>query len=96
MEIAPLSAAAYARPTASTARIEKTARDFEAMVIAQFMAPLFNSVETPGIAGGGAGEKAFGSLLQEEYANAIAERGGFGIADQIKAALIDIQSRRPG
>ncbi len=74
------------------ARIEETAKEFEALIIAQLLQPLFSSVETPGLAGGGPGQEAFESLLQEQYASAIAERGGFGIADQVKAALIDLQS----
>lgn len=74
-------------------RIEETAKEFEALVLAQFLAPLFNSVEAPGLTGGdGPGEDAYGALLQEQYAKAIADRGGFGIADQIKASLIDLQT----
>lgn len=87
---APTSASA----NAAAARIDKAAEEFEALVLAQFLAPLFSSVETPGIAGGGPGDKAFAGLLQEEYAKAIAARGGFGIADQVKASLIALQSNR--
>ena len=74
-------------------RIEETAKEFEALVLSQLLAPLFNSVEAPSLlGGGGAGEDAYGALLQEEYAKAITDRGGFGIADQIKASLIDLQA----
>lgn len=76
-------------------QIENTAKEFEALVIAQLLQPLFASVETPGLAGGGPGQDAFETLLQEQYATAISERGGFGIADQVKAALIDLQSSNP-
>lgn len=76
-------------------RLARAAQEFEALIIKELLAPLFNSVKTPGLAGGGAGEEAFASLLQDEYAKAIAARGGFGIADQVKAALIDIQAARP-
>lgn len=90
-----MDAAAVASASASqtaTARIDRAAQEFEALVIAQLLAPIFSSVETPGLAGGGPGEKAFAGLLQEQYAKSIASRGGFGIADQVKAALIDLQS----
>lgn len=70
----------------------KAATEFEALVLAQFIAPLFASVETPAIAGGGPGQDAFGAMLQEEYAKAIAARGGLGIADAVKSALIDMQA----
>lgn len=73
-------------------RAEKAARDFEAQVISQMLAPLFASVKTPGVAGGGPSEAAFASMLHEEFAKAVAARGGFGIADQVKAELIRLQS----
>ena len=77
---------------ATAAHIDQTAKEFEAMVIAQMLQPLFASVETPGLAGGGPGQEAFESMLQEQYAEAIAERGGYGIADQVKAAMIELQA----
>jgi len=83
-----------AAATQKDAHIENTAKEFEALVIAQLLQPLFASVETPGLAGGGPGQEAFENLLQERYSTAIAERGGFGIADQVKAALIDLQSQQ--
>lgn len=75
------------------ARADAAAKDFEAVFIAQLLEPLFASVETPSIAGGGKSEAFFKGLLQENYAKAFAERGGFGLADQVKAALLDIQAR---
>ncbi len=74
-------------------RAEEAAKEFEALVLAELLKPLFSSVETPGLAGGGApGSEAFEALLQQHYAAAIAERGGFGIADNLKAALIEAQA----
>ncbi|MEQ8748534.1 MAG: rod-binding protein [Amphiplicatus sp.] len=87
-----VAAASAAISPAATARIDRAAQDFEALVIAQLLAPIFSSVETPGLAGGGPGEKAFSGLLQEEYARSIVSRGGFGITDQVKAALIELQT----
>ena len=78
----------------SLARAEAAAKEFEAVFIAQMLAPLFASVETPAIAGGGKSEAFFKGLLQESYAKAVAERGGFGLADHVKAALLDIQARQ--
>ncbi|MCB2112613.1 MAG: rod-binding protein [Parvularculaceae bacterium] len=81
-----------AAPGAQTSRADAAARDFEAVFIAQMLAPLFNSISTPEIAGGGKSEEFFKSLLQESYAKAMAERGGFGVADHVKSALINLQS----
>lgn len=95
MDFSVISASPPAIPSAMQARVDRAAKEFEALVLSEMLAPLFNSVETPGIAGGGPGEKAFSGLLQEEYAKAIAARGGFGIANQVKAALIGLQAARP-
>lgn len=95
MDVAALPASASPVSPAMQARIDRAAKEFEALVLSEMLAPLFNSVETPGIAGGGPGEKAFSGLLQEEYSKAIAARGGFGIADQVKATLIGLQAARP-
>jgi Rod binding domain-containing protein len=63
------------------------------MVLQQLLEPLFSSVETPAIAGGGDAENAFKSLLQEQYAKAMAARGGVGIAAHVKDELIAMQAR---
>lgn len=78
------------------ARLADAAKEFEAVFIAQMLSPLFNSVSTPEIAGGGKSEEFFKSLLQEAYAKAMADRGGFGIASHVRSTLIDIQSARSG
>ncbi len=78
----------------ASTRLDRAAKDFEAVMISQMLAPLFGSVRTPGLAGGGPGEAVFAGLLNEEYAKAIAERGGFGLAESVKAALIALQGAR--
>ncbi len=78
---------------ASFARADAAAKEFEAVFIAQMLEPLFASVDTPAVAGGGKSEAFFKGLLQESYAKAFAERGGFGLATHVKAALLDIQAR---
>lgn len=90
--IAPIGALP---PTPDARRIDAAAKEFEAVFIAQMLAPLFSSVDAPEIAGGGKSEEFFNSLLQESYAKAMAERGGFGLADHVKSSLIDLQGARP-
>ncbi len=87
--LAPAQASAH-----QARRVADAAKEFEAVFIAQMLEPLFSSVETPSIAGGGKSEEFFKSLLQEGYAKAMAERGGFGIAAHVKSALIDLQSEK--
>ncbi len=60
-----------ASPIAATAlapqarRVDAAAKEFEAVFIAQMLAPLFSSIDTPAIAGGGKSEEFFKSLLQD-------------------------------
>jgi Rod binding domain-containing protein len=75
----------------SDAAAAKAAQDFEAMFIAQMLKPMFQSLSTEGMFGGGKGEEAYRSLLVEEYGKAIANAGGVGIADQVKAEMLKLQ-----
>lgn len=84
------------RAAAEQRKFEAAAKEFEALFIAQMLEPLFSSVETPAIAGGGKSEEFFKSLLQESYAKAMAERGGFGLASHVKSTLIDLQGAARG
>lgn len=77
-----------------SAAIEKKAKEFESLMLTEFLKPMFESAKAPSLFGGDNAEQSiFGDMLQEKYAQAIAERGGIGIADQVKAALIAIQSQ---
>ncbi|MFQ5563854.1 MAG: rod-binding protein [Parvularculaceae bacterium] len=96
MDAAALSASAAPdpalSPAARDARLTRVAQEFEAMVLSELLKPMFESVKTPSLVGGGSEQEAFQSLLQEEYARSIAARGGLGVADQVKAALIRMQA----
>jgi Rod binding domain-containing protein len=69
----------------------KAAQDFEAMFIAQMLKPMFEGLSTDGMFGGGKGEQMYRSLLVEEYGKTIAQAGGVGIADQVKAEMLKLQ-----
>jgi len=74
--------------TASPAAIARKAQDFEAMTIAQFLQPMFDTVKTSdGLFGGGAGEEAWKPMMIQEMAKGIASRGGFGLAKSIGEAM---------
>ena len=79
-----------ARGTASTSRstagqtpdqIRKTAEDFEAVFLSQMMEQMLGET-TESSFGGGPGENAFKSMLNEEYAKVMAKAGGIGLADR--------------
>jgi Rod binding domain-containing protein len=73
------------------AQADKAAKEFEAVFIAQMVSTMFEGVGTDGPFGGGYGESVFRSLMIDNYAKTIAERGGFGLADQVKREILRLQ-----
>ena len=76
---------------AETARIRKMSQDFEAVFLGQMLAPMFESLKTDGMFGGGSGERMYRSLLVEEYGKALAKNGGIGIADAVTRQVLALQ-----
>jgi len=77
---------------AQTAKIWKAAQDFEASAIGQFLAPMFDTVDTAnGAFGGGSAEEAWKPMLVDAIGKQIAAQGGFGLAAPIYAALLRVQ-----
>jgi Rod binding domain-containing protein len=72
------------------AEAQRTGEKFEAMFLAQMMAPMFDGVGEGGLFGGQSA-KAYKSVLMEEYGKAMAANGGVGIADQVKAEILKMQ-----
>lgn len=75
----------------SKATVEEAAKEFEAIVIKQFIQQMFENQEPNPLTGGGHAEETFRELLHEEYANSISNNGGLGMSQQIKAELIALQ-----
>ena len=71
--------------------LRAAARDFEAAFLAEMLTHA-GLGRTPEAFGGGAGEDAFAGMLVRERAEALAARGGIGLAEAIFAAL----ARREG
>jgi len=90
--VTPARSAEPAATPSTLGQIDEIAQEFEALVLAQLLAPIFAGVENNPLVGGGPGEDAFEAMLQEHYADAFAARGGVGIADQVKASLIAMQA----
>ena len=91
MDLPPISparpgAAPAAAPTPTDIEARKAAEAFEAAYLAEMLKYSGLNAMPDGF-GGGAGEEAFGSLLTDEYARLLAERGGIGIAEQVFEAL---------
>jgi hypothetical protein len=89
MDLPPLSPPrSGAAPSLPAAEVEarKAAEAFEAAYLAEMLKYTGLNAMPDGF-GGGAGEAAFGSLLTDEYARLLADRGGIGIAEQVFEAL---------
>lgn len=88
-----LALAGAAKAGRSDAALHKAAESFEASFLAE-MLQYTGINEMPSGFGGGAGEAAFSSLLTEQYANLLSERGGIGLAERIFEVLKQGKSGR--
>ena len=91
------SPAARAIPTppdqlAKETALREAATELEANFISEMLkaAKFGEPLET---FGGGIGEDQFSSFLRNEHASALAEKGGFGLADAIFDAFVDREER---
>ena len=83
--------AAAPKATADAAKADWAAKEYESIFISQFLGSMFSGIKTDGITGGGQGEEMFRSLMINEYAKGLQQRGGFGLAAQMKAQLLKHQ-----
>lgn len=72
-------------------KIEAAAKDFEAVFVTEMLRPMFEQIKPDDEFGGGKGEEIFNGLMMDQYGKLIAERGGIGLASQIKAEMIRMQ-----
>lgn len=72
--------------------IQRVAEEFESVFLTEMISPMFESLDTEGLGGGGEGERMFRPMLIEQYADAISHAGGIGIADNIIAELTRMQT----
>jgi Rod binding domain-containing protein len=83
--------AAAPKATGDATKAEWAAKEYESVFISQFLGSMFSGIKTDGITGGGQGEEMFRSLMVNEYAKGLQQRGGFGLATQMKAELLKHQ-----
>ncbi|TNE66541.1 MAG: hypothetical protein EP335_03465 [Alphaproteobacteria bacterium] len=72
-------------------KAREAAEQFEAVFLSQMLAPMFSTVETDSMMGGGPGEEVFRSMMVEEVGKQVARRGGIGIADQVYREILKMQ-----
>lgn len=89
------SPAASDLPPAEVAKLWQAAKDFEAMALGQFLAPMFDTVDTARSAfGGGAAEAAWRPMLVDAIGRQVAAHGGLGLATHVFAAMLHAQERK--
>lgn len=71
--------------------IRRAAEEFESVFLSEMLAPMFESLKTDGLGGGGMGEEIFRPMLVERYAEAISRAGGVGIADAVMREMLRMQ-----
>lgn len=94
MLIAPSGPPEGNLPPALTAKLWKSAQDFEAMTIGQLLQPMFDTVPGDSAFGGGDTEQAFKPVMIQAIGRAMEERGGLGLAGSIYQVLLHAQEKR--
>ena len=92
---------AWHRPVPQAARAKneadavRTGKDFEQMFLSQMLQPMFEGIGE-GPFSGGYGEKMFKSMQLDEYAKALTNSGGIGIAGAITREILRMQEKANG
>ena len=71
--------------------VDKTAVEFEAMVLSQMLNSMTSGLKTEKPFGGGDSENIWRSFLNDEYAKAMAKSGGLGISSTVRGELLRMQ-----
>ena len=84
------------RTAVGAEQARKVGAEFEQMFISQMLQPIFDSMPSDGLFGGGQGERMFRSFQVDEYAKAVTRSGGIGIADAVARHIISMQEKSNG
>ena len=85
-------AAAGTQPQDPHARIRQQAEELEGVFLNTLMKEMFSSIKTDEASfGGGFAEETWRGMQAEQFAGALAETGGIGLADQLMGDLLRLQ-----
>jgi peptidoglycan hydrolase FlgJ len=73
------------------AKLRETAEDFEAVFISQMLKPMFETIPTDSMMGGGPAESVYRGLMVDEMSKSLSKSGGIGIADSVYRELLKLQ-----
>ncbi len=68
--------------------VDAAAAEFEAVFIGQMLKPMFEGLSTDGPFGGGHAEKTWRGFFVEALGKEVAQNGGLGLADAVRAAML--------
>ncbi|MGC4064309.1 MAG: hypothetical protein QM784_06615 [Polyangiaceae bacterium] len=69
--------------------IEEAARDFEAVFLRQMLSSLERTTRVSSKGNAPSGQQAYGSMIVDAVADAVAKAGGLGVADMLAATLAE-------
>jgi flagellar protein FlgJ len=73
-------------------KLKKQARDYEGVFLNTLMKEMFSSIKTDEKSmGGGFAEETWRGMQAEQFASAMANDGGIGLADQLMPTLLQLQ-----
>ncbi len=79
----------------SSAKLARSARDFEAMAIGEFLQPMFSTVDDQSdLFGGGEAEGVLKPMLVTEFAKMMEDKGGLGLSTPIEEKMQELQNGR--
>jgi flagellar protein FlgJ len=76
---------------AKRAQIKQSAQDFEASFLSNVLGSIFAGVTVSEPFGGGEGEQAFKSFLNEAMAKQMVKKGGIGVAASVQREMLKMQ-----
>jgi flagellar protein FlgJ len=73
-------------------KLLKQAKDYEGVFLNTLMKEMFSSIKTDDKSlGGGFAEETWRGMQAEQFAGAMADQGGIGLADQLMPTLLSLQ-----
>lgn len=79
----------------AAAKIHRTAQDFEQSFLSAMLGSMFQGVGSSDPAfGGGEGEQAFRSFLNDAMAKGVVKHGGVGVSQAVERQLLKMQGAR--
>src|SRR5687767_9456760 len=81
-------------PVAENPKAKDVAKQFEGIFLMQVLETMSSGLDTDPLFGGGAGDKIYRSMFNEQTANAISRQGGIGVADAVYRSMLQMQEVR--